>query len=383
MVQHRQTRVLIINLEDVGRVIEPARFHAEGWHASTVNAISTLTDLLGRESPDLVILNTIMPTERELGFCQTIKDYGWSNHRYIPVILIGPQFSLDGRLQAWRNGADECFPHTFTEQELLERAKMLLGLRERIEENRQAQARLQREIHRMTALQRSFLPKQFPTHPRFSIAACYYPSSSVGGDYYDVFKLDEDHWAFLIADIAGHGVVAAVIMAITQMAVREFAPETHSPRMTLLLLNNILANHMPEYHFVTMFYSVLNVNEGWLRFSTAGHNPVMRYSAQRKVVESLEIEPAFPLCTFELDHIDEREVRLDAGDRLLFFTDGVLDLTDPAGAYYGSDRLMKAFANHAERPAAGLVDAIYQDTEQFRQKAERLDDYTMMALSVE
>ncbi len=241
---------------------------------------------------------------------------------------------------------------------------------------------MRREMMEVWNIQRLFLTREFPKHPDFHVVTSYQPSAEVGGDYYDLVKVDEEHWGLVMADIAGHGASAAVVMALTQMTVKEFAPGVLRPGEALNVFDNKLNEHLNSQHFVTMFYAILNLRTLELVFTSAGHSPPLWFSNKTGMSSFLKSIPAFPLRTFQNHSYDEQSVFLSPGDRLLLFTDGVTDLQNNNDELYDVERLRNVFHQKQHLPIDDLIQAINHDTEEFRNGRERMDDFTLMLVEL-
>jgi len=238
-----------------------------------------------------------------------------------------------------------------------------------------------RDLSETAVIQRSFLPRSFPSHPGISLAAVYEPSMQIGGDYYDVIPLDERRWALVMADIAGHGTAAAVVMALTQMVVKEFGKGVVHPGEALRIFNDKLNAHLTSDHYVTMFYALLDLAAMELTYASAGHVPFLHYSAPERETRVMKSEPSYPLRTFPVESYPEYRLALQPGDRILLYTDGVTDVQNPQHQFYGMDRLIDSFHRHHALPPDRLARHILEDTERFRAARGRLDDFTLLVLA--
>jgi sigma-B regulation protein RsbU (phosphoserine phosphatase) len=247
-----------------------------------------------------------------------------------------------------------------------------------------ALAALDRELQIVGAIQRSLLPRELPAIDGFELAAYYQTSARAGGDYYDFFPLAGGKWGMFIGDVSGHGAPAAVLMAITH-AIAHAQPGTHTPPAALLAyLNNQLASaYTHDGSFVTAFYAVLDPHERTLNYSRAGHNPPRL--ARGNTVLSLDGVGAFPLGIVDDQAFEQATVKLESGDLLLFYTDGITEAlaplhSDNAGSMFGTDRLdVLLLACSAVRPDECL-NQIRAAVAEFCQNAPPTDDQTLIAV---
>lgn len=382
--------ILVVDDSRVDSEIVKSLLIRSGYQVKTAATCKEAIEIVEDRAPSLVLLDVILPDGNGYETCRVIKDFSRNNDIYIPVILLTGLHGIEDKIEGLESGADDFVSKPPIPLELLARVRSLLRVRELQQNLHEANLRItkansliEREIARIGDIQRSFLPQQLPSHAHVKLAACYHPSAEAGGDYYDVIPLDENRWAIVMADIAGHGASAAVVMAITQMAVKDIALNCETPQQALLRINEKLSGHLQSHHFVTMFYSILSLNERELIYASAGHNPMLFYVHADNSVHLLETEPSYPLCTFLTDGYMEYRRRFEPGDRLMLYTDGVLDVQREDKDFYGLERLTSAFLTHRLLQPHALIDSIFQDTEAFRDEADRVDDFTLMAVGFE
>ena len=154
-------------------------------------------------------------------------------------------------------------------------------------------------------------------------------------------------------------------MTMTQMIVREFAPGHLSPGDSLHLFDRKLSQHLHSDHFITAFYGVLNIRTFTLRYTAAGHVAPLVYSHARQQAKALALVPAYPLRTFTNEKYVEQSIQIEPGDRLLFYTDGVVDLQNPSGHLYGGEKLMHLLEKHHPLECEELLERIIEETERF------------------
>ena len=246
-----------------------------------------------------------------------------------------------------------------------------------------ALAALDRELQIVGDIQRSLLPEALPAIPGFELAAYYQTSARAGGDYYDFFPLAGGEWGLFIADVAGHGTPAAVLMAITH-AIAHAQPGVHTPPAVLLgYLNDHLARvYTRGGTFVTAFYAVLDPRARTLTYSRAGHNPPRL--ARGGSVLSLDRNGGLPLGIAEDQAYGQALVTLEPDDLLLLYTDGITEAAPPLkGAdqreLFGLERLDKLLLGCGS-DSQGCVDAIRAAVADFCEHAPPTDDQTLIAM---
>jgi serine phosphatase RsbU (regulator of sigma subunit) len=250
---------------------------------------------------------------------------------------------------------------------------------ERWQSRRQSNALASRERVEAQAIQRALLPAVLPGLFGCELAARWQPASAFGGDCYDAIRLSDTSLALSIADVCGKGLPAALVMSSLQASVRAFALTDSTPRSVVSQLNQALCRNVDLRRFVTFFYAVYDSTTRCLTYSNAGHNPpaivrsdgsVARLSAGGMVVGM------FDLATYE-----QGEVRLDPGDRLVLFTDGITEAESSEGLEFGDDRLLETVVRHRSSNADGMLRGLFDEVTRFAGRHLR-DDATAIAVVI-
>lgn len=380
-------KILVVEDSRVDAMQARMLLEKQGYHVIIAMNAQEAMDRLIQHVPDLVLLDIMLPDKSGWDVCKDIKEYTSVHGHFVPVILLTSLGDIDDKVIGFESGADDYLVKPPAKKELLARIRSLLRIRDLQENLRRAHKKLsralgviKRDIKIVAEIQRSFLRETFPYHPELDLAAKYQPSYHAGGDYYDVVEVDENHLGFMVADIAGHGVSAAVVMAITQMTVKEFAVGITSPGKALKRINEKLNYHLSSEHFVTVFYAILNQKTMEMVYTSAGHNPMFYYCAETDSISLLRTGPDFPLRTFETKWYEEKSLQLKKGDKVLLFTDGVLDVQNPQMDFYGEERLQEVLKKYHHLPSNLLIQQIMEDTETFRNGRKRLDDFTLFVI---
>jgi len=243
-------------------------------------------------------------------------------------------------------------------------------------------ARMKRDLEVAAHVQRSILPTELPKIKGLSFAARARPAREVGGDFYDVFQLDDQHLGVLIADVSDKSIHAAFFMAISRALFLTEARRTLSPREVVVAVNNLLLDVSSEDNmFVTVFYGVLHLDSRQLTYVRAGHDkPLLRHTDGS--LDILDGAGRFLGMLPDLS-VEEQTVELRAGDRLIMYSDGVPDANDAVGERYGLDRLRACLQPpHTDR-AEGLVAAILDDVLAFQGDASQFDDITLLVAAID
>ncbi|MCB9418434.1 MAG: SpoIIE family protein phosphatase [Ardenticatenaceae bacterium] len=239
--------------------------------------------------------------------------------------------------------------------------------------------RLERELELAAAVQRDLLPGDLPQFPDYRFAAYLQPARQVGGDFYDVMVLDEEHAGLLIADVADKGFHAALFMAVSRTLFFQESRYSLSPAVVAQAVHSgMMGVAKSADSFVTAFYGVLHRPSGRLTYARAGHDRPLLYRPGGEV-EMLMGNGRF-LGMWSALSLDEYDIYLEPGSRLVMYSDGVTDAVNPYGERYGVDRLRRVLQENGRLPAAELKNCIADDIAQFRQNAPAFDDLTLLVV---
>lgn len=243
-------------------------------------------------------------------------------------------------------------------------------------------ARIENDLETARTIQLDLLPSRFtfdPPRPEVDIYAMLEPARAVGGDFYDFFTGESDNIFVAVGDVSGKGVPAALFMAVSKAYLKAFAKETRDPARAVSELNDELAIENDEAMFLTVFCLSLDLKTGECRYGSGGHNPpfVLRRSG---VVEELP-QAKGPLIGLDAKKIFEAgHARLEPGDLLLAFSDGVVEAENSAQELYGEARAEDALSRLRGKNARAVVETIREDLRKFTGEAPQSDDITLLAL---
>lgn len=241
------------------------------------------------------------------------------------------------------------------------------------------QERLEKELELAATVQTSLLPGRLPAYADFDFAAYLSPAREVGGDFYDVVEIDNEHVGVLIADVADKGFHSALFMAVTRTLFRQEARHSLSPAIVAVAVHEgMLDIATTDDVFVTAVYGVLHRPSRQFTYVRAGHErPLLARPGQP--IQELPGGNRFLGMMPDL-HLDEYTIQLQPGDRLLLFSDGATDAINPAGDPYDQFRLQKTLATHVEAPATEIIATIVQSVKQWQKTAPPFDDLTLLAI---
>lgn len=245
-----------------------------------------------------------------------------------------------------------------------------------------AEARIDAELAFAKAIQHSALPSVFPPFPgrkEFDIWACMYTAKEVGGDFYDFYFVDENTLAFLMADVSGKGIPAAMFMMQSKTLLKSYAESGMNVAEVLTQANNKLCEGNDAGMFVTVWMGYLNTKTGEVTYANAGHNPPLIRHRDGSV-SCLKSRPGLVLAGMEGIRYRANQIRLEPGDMLYLYTDGVTEATNMDNELYGEDRLLAILEKNTDADVCAVCEAVKTDVDAFVGEAPQFDDITMLSL---
>ena len=224
------------------------------------------------------------------------------------------------------------------------------------------------------------LPQSPPDWPDLRWAIHYAPLDHLGGDYYDFAAPDTDHLGFLIADASGHSIPAALVAVMARFAFAQASAKNAKPGDVLTAMNGRL-QELTEERFVTAFYGVFDRRTGVFRYATAGHPHPLYFEAKTGAVRQLGGQ-GFMLGIMPDEVYGERELPLEPGDKVCFYTDGLIEARNEIGEMFGTERLIGCLTNHGREPAGALLDHILGCQRAFSGSEPLTDDLTLTIVEV-
>jgi len=261
-------------------------------------------------------------------------------------------------------------------QTLALEASTILDNARLLEEGRERQ-KIEEELKVARHIQQSLYPRSLPSEGWFLACGSSAPSLQVGGDYYDVLRVNESCWAVAVADVSGKGVSSALLACYLQGALSAASHSAHTIQQTMELINRFLVERAEGEKYATVFHCTLE-GDGRLRYVNAGHCAPLVVSSDGRL-RSLETTGVplglIPGVTFEV-----AETTLLAGDKLIIYSDGVTEARGTGSEFYGADRLRRVITMNAPHPWEHIHDAILDDVRAFTQNTPQADDVTLVVL---
>jgi sigma-B regulation protein RsbU (phosphoserine phosphatase) len=307
-----------------------------------------------KEKPDLILLDVMMPEMDGYEVCRRLKAN--PDTRDIPVIFLTSQTEAEDETKGFEVGAVDYIHKPFSAAVVKARVRTHLMLREAHAQIAQQLVEINTELEMARQIQLSILPSSTPTIKGMDIVARYIPMTSVAGDFYDFIVVDETHVGILIADVSGHGLPAALIASMLQVALTAQARHASEPAKVLAGLNLALCGKF-QHNFVTAAYVYVDLEKGTLSYAGAGHPPLLLWRKSTGAASQL-LENGLVMGQFEEATYDALQVPIEAGDRFVLYTDGILESNSPAQEEFGTERFMKFMEKNNKLKAGPFADEL-------------------------
>ena len=387
-------RILIA--DDQQAVLDALRLllKGHGYSIETVNSPAELLAALARQEFDILLIDLNYARDTTSGregldLLDTLKKMEDAP----PVVAMTGWATVGLAVETMQFGVSDFVEKPWNNSRLLEILHKQVGLgRERRESRRiaaqEARARQEalllqqeqeREIGEAKAIQEKLLPREIPQTPGYEIASAWQSARVVGGDYFDILPLDEQKVGICIADVAGKGMPAALLMSNLQAAVRGLASPSLPPHLLCQRLNSLIFRNTAADRFITFFYLQLETEKKRLLYANAGHNPpylVHADGSHERLTEGGTVLGVFDRPDYRMGSVQLRE-----GDRLFLYTDGVPEAWSPEEVEFGEGRLLQLLTTHRDLSADNLQKQILSAVAEFSGGRWR-DDATIVVLAV-
>lgn len=332
--------------------------------------------------PDLILLDIRMPQLDGFTVCEQLK--ADPQTRDIPVIFISALDEIQDKVKAFGVGGIDYIIKPFQLEEVLARVNTHLSLRKLQRQLQEANTRFKRELALAGKIQLSILPRELPALKGWQLSAALQPARETSGDFYDVRRLSNGQIAIVIADVVDKGAGAALFMALCCTLLRTYALEfPEQPDLVMHSVNRRLITDVESNEFVTVFYGVLDPATGTFTYCNAGHNPPYFIRPNAEIGLQKLPRTGMPLGIVEKETWARAAVQFNPGDRLVLYTDGVIDAENARGEFFGVDRFVNAMQASASRSAEEMIQSISAEVQTFVGQAKRFDDIALVIVGRE
>lgn len=347
------------------------------------NGLEALTMMVKHPDIEIILSDINMPEMDGLTLLAKVNEM---RNPALKVIMVSAYGDMGNIRQAMNNGAFDFATKPIDLDDLsvtIEKAIEQIEYVHQMQKEHSQLESLKGDLAIACEIQQAILPRVFPPFPedsdKLDIAASMTPAKDVGGDFYDFFRIDDDRIGFVIADVSGKGIPAAIFMAVSRTLIRATGVRGGSPADCLTYSNKLLAAESVDCMFVTVFYGIFNLKTGEISYCNAGHNPP--YILKRGgAVEVLPMSQDPMVGAIDGIEYHGATLQLDHGDSLVMFTDGVTEAMNAQNEEFGEERLEDTLAEVTMHNCQQIVEAIKADVAAFVGDAEQSDDITVLAL---
>ena len=241
---------------------------------------------------------------------------------------------------------------------------------------------IQHDLQTAREIQQAILPMDFPAFPHrkdLDIYASMVPAKQVGGDFYDFFMIDNNRLGFVIGDVSGKGIPAAIFMAVSRTLIRATGLKGISVEECIDYANQLLCSESSSCMFVTVFYGILHSDTGEIVYVNGGHNPPYLIRTDGSI-EQTELTGGTILGFVEDERFKSKKIQLQPGDKLFLYTDGVTEAFNKDGEEFGDQRLVELLKGHAKTSLEELVGQTNKEVQSFSKGVPQSDDITLLTI---
>ena len=375
-------RVMIVDDDLINLQLLVNQLARAGYNVTSfTGGKDALASLDSGESYDIILLDVMMPIVSGYDVCRQVREK-FTAHE-LPIIMLTAKNTNQDIITGISLGANDYITKPFDREVLLTRVKSYISLKKAVEEQSKFIA-VKQELEIARKIQLAILPQTLPRVNGLSIHARYEPMTEIGGDFYDFLHLDDKRIGILIADVTGHGVPAALISSMVKIAYYMSYDSLTNPAALLEKLNISLIEHIYG-RFITAFYAFIDLQEMKMTFSNAAHWPM--YLQNRETGELRELTIKGKLIGLNHDEkYNNLTIDIQKGERLVLFTDGLVEERDIDGNIIDEEFLEKTIRESTMLPPGELLDkifnSIYTLSANYKQSGLE-DDATMLIIDID
>lgn len=347
------------------------------------NGLEALSILYNNPDIEIVLSDINMPEMDGLTLLAKVNEM---RNPALRVIMVSAYGDMKNIREAMNNGAFDFATKPIDMDDLSQTIEKAIAQINFVHESQKEHAQLESLKNDLTTardIQQYILPSVFPPFPEVSDKVDIYASmeaaKDIGGDFYDFFRIDDDHIALVIADVCGKGIPAALFMAVSRTIIRSKGMQEGSAAACMTQSNRLLAAYSVGNMFVTVFYAIYNTKTGLVTYCNAGHNPPHLLRKDGSVSE-LPLSSNTIVGVFDGIEFQEDTLQLEQGDTLMMFTDGVTEAMDAEYNEFGTERLDSILCHQADAPCQQIVESVKSGIKDFVGDAEQSDDITMLVV---
>ncbi|MBN2158363.1 MAG: SpoIIE family protein phosphatase [Spirochaetes bacterium] len=371
-------RIFVVDDEPVNLQVLRNNLFLAGIQVETASgAFEALEKLETGYLPDIILLDIMMPRMNGYELCKIIrKSHSISE---MPIIFLTAKDRTSDLIEGLSSGANDYISKPFSPHELIARVNTQIALKKAVKD-REKLVSIRNELRIAREIQQAIIPKHYPLMSGLDIQGEYIPMEAVGGDFFDFHLFDGKRIGIVIADVSGHGIPAAIVAAMVKVAFSLSLGDAHRPDRVLETIQQTLIDKLGN-NFLTAGYVYIDVEAGTISSSRAGHLPVLVFRKSEK--KFYELYPAGGMISRLGENLFETtDMKLAEGDRIILFTDGIVEITDRSDVMFETERLMKFIERNSERTAKELCRTLVKELTIWAGKDTFNDDLTLLIIDI-
>jgi len=373
--------ILIVDDEEVNLQVLTNYLSLEGFRIEIASGgVEALNYMEAHELPDMLLLDVMMPVMSGYEVCRILREKYPSYQ--LPILMLTAKNRTQDIMTGFQAGANDYITKPFDRSELLSRVRNLIGLKWSVKSYNELSL-LKEELSIARKIQQAIIPAETPMMTGLTIEALYEPMLAVGGDFYDFCRVDDDIMGIFIADVTGHGVPAAIIGSMLKAAFSMSRDRVSDPAALLKNINDVMFNHISG-RFVSACYTFIDNRRGKLITSGAAHWPL--YIWRKETREMFEVMAKGRLIGYqENSQYINKEFEMRKGDRICFFTDGIIEERNAPGEMFGEDRFKRYIRENQDIPLPEFRDGLVSALKKWsghRQDRTFEDDVTLIIVDI-
>lgn len=370
--------VLIVDDSRMNRMVLSKSLSREGYELAEAGSADAALKILGYRKPELILLDVVMPEMSGFDLCRLLKQQ--SSTREIPIIFITSLDSTEDKIKGFELGAIDFITKPFNTAEILARVRTQVTLRQMYRTILETNRRIAKDLETARQIQRNLLPKQseeFAGDVSFEYA--YIPCDELGGDFFDMYQIDDTCILFYIIDVSGHGVASSLITIFTKIFFSIRSKSEHDPGHLLEMFNQQFFRERLTEKYITVFLGMLDLERNLLTWSSAGQSvaPIL-YTSEHEEVLSLH---SFPIGLLENVGYTDAVCEFKPGTSLLMYSDGVTDIRLRDGvSIFEEESLLHYVHTHKDSDNLSMVSSLLAYINQCANNDAFHDDITIFLL---
>ena len=346
-----------------------------------LNGLEALSKIIEFPEIGIVLSDINMPEMDGLTLLTKLKEL---QNPGLKTVIVSAYGDMDNIRTAMNRGAFDFVtkPVNFDDLEItINKTLDEINLIRRSMEEHDQLISIQQDLNTAREIQLSIIPKVFPAFPgltSFDVYGSMVAAKEVGGDFFDFFLIDSNRLGFVIGDVSGKGVPAAIFMAISRTLIRAVGIKGASSSECLELVNSLLCKDNISSMFVTVFYGILNISTGEVEYVNAGHNPP--YVISDSGIKAVEMTGGMVLGAFDEFIFKSKTLKLNPGERMFLYTDGVTEANNVNLELLGEERLENFLKARLDNPIDKLVKDAFNEVNTFASGVPQFDDVTILSV---